>query len=166
MVCSRALQFDEPALLKVVRSMLGGYDIRTHVLFPRPTPMLAIPNPLRASPFCSNSFGPHFEKMSEVLSTSASRSFERRSRCLSINVDTLSVDMCCNTRARAVSKSVPAVRGADCAELCSVVSWSTDTVLRFTFHPVIDAAYRSASVSASVTAIRNSFEVTTFNRLS
>ncbi len=95
MVCSRTLQFDEPALLEVVQSMLGGYHIRTHVLFPRPTPMLAIPNPFRASPFCSNSFGPHFEKTSEVLSTSASRSWERRSRCLFINVDTFSVDMCC-----------------------------------------------------------------------
>jgi len=27
MVCSRTLQFDEPALLKVVQSMLGGYHI-------------------------------------------------------------------------------------------------------------------------------------------
>jgi hypothetical protein len=105
MVCSRTLQFDEPALLKVVLPMLCGYQIRTHVLFARPTPMLEIPNPFRASPFCSNSFGPHFEKTSEVFSTSASRSWERRSRCLSINVDTLSVDMWCSTRTRSLRVS-------------------------------------------------------------
>src|SRR5579863_6225430 len=93
MVCCRALQFDQPTLLKFVWFILGRNGLQTHVLFPRPTPILAIPSPLRASPFCSSSFGPHFENTSEVLSTSASRSLERSDRCLSTNADALAVDI-------------------------------------------------------------------------
>ena len=73
--------------------MLGESSVRTHVLFPRPTPMLTIPSPFKASPFCSSSFGLHFENTSEVFSTSASRSLERSDKCLSTNADALAVDV-------------------------------------------------------------------------